>query len=80
MGKITPGHSQIAISQAGNPPKHPSSGLANESTEAAFLCVYLLKFGVNGIEHSDNLLQSWNNSILWVGESQAVLIWLLGNN
>lgn len=79
MGKITPGLLQIAISQAGNPPKHPSSGLANKSTEAAFSCVSLLKFGVNGTEHSNNLLKDWTNSILWVGESQAALIWLLGS-
>lgn len=79
MGKITPDLPQIAISQAGNPPKHPSSGLANKSTEAAFLYVSLLKFSVIGTEYSNNLLKGWNNSILWVGESQAALISLLRN-
>lgn len=79
MGKIIPGLSQIAISQAGNPPKHPSSGLTNKSTGTAFSSVSPLKFGVNGTEHSNNLLKGSTNSILWVGESQAALIWLLGN-
>lgn len=79
MGKITPGLLQIAISQAGNPPKHLSSGLANKSTGTAFSCLSLQKFGVNRTEHSNNLLKGCTNSILWVGESQAALIWLSGN-
>lgn len=65
LGKITPGLLQIATSQAGNSPKHPTSGLANKSTETAFSYVSLLKFGVNGTEHS-NLLKGWNNSVLWI--------------